>query len=110
MRYARLAVLLASALVLLLGAGNGDAALQTSAGLGEMPSLPLPQNYTTNTQTGQAIVPGSADIGNHCDDCTSPLTFPFPVSIYGTQYTSAVASSNGNIQFMTSKLFVPLRP
>jgi len=44
-------------------------------------------------------VPGTTDIGNHCDDCTTPITFPFPVSLYGTTFTSANVSSNGNLQF-----------
>ena len=55
--------------------------------------------YTTATTTGNAIVSGSTDIGNHCDDCTTPLTLPFPVTLYGTTFTSAQASSNGNLQF-----------
>ncbi|HUS16903.1 MAG TPA: S-layer homology domain-containing protein [Chloroflexia bacterium] len=39
------------------------------------------------------------DLGNHCDDCFSPLTLPFPVQFYGESYGKAVVSSNGNIQF-----------
>src|SRR6476619_7157987 len=58
--------------------------------------------YTTNTQTGQSIVPGTTDTGNHCDDCTTEITLPFPVSIYGNSYTSAFVSSNGSLQFLTS--------
>jgi hypothetical protein len=58
-------------------------------------------SYTTNTQTGQAIFPGTQDIGNHCDDCTTSIALPFPVSIYGSQYTSVSVSSNGNLQFST---------
>ena len=57
--------------------------------------------YTTNTQTGQSIIPGTTDIGNHCDDCTTPVTFPFPVPIYAQPFTSAYVSSNGNMQFNT---------
>ena len=58
--------------------------------------------YTTNTQTGQSIVPGTTDTGNHCDDCTTEINIPFPVSIYGSTYTSAFVSSNGSLQFLTS--------
>ena len=58
--------------------------------------------YTTNTQTGQSITPGTTDTGNHCDDCTTEITLPFPVSIYGGSYTSAFVSSNGSLQFLTS--------
>jgi hypothetical protein len=55
-------------------------------------------NYNTTTST-DTIVPGDTDIGNHCDDCTTNITFPFPVSLYGTSFTSANVGSNGNIQF-----------
>ena len=55
-----------------------------------------------STNTGQSIVPGTVDTGNHCDDCTTPITLPFPVYIYGTPYTSANVDSNGTIQFTTS--------
>ena len=58
-------------------------------------------SYTTNTQTGQSIVPGTVDTGNHCDDCTTLVTFPFPVPVYATPFTSAYVSSNGNMQFNT---------
>ena len=37
----------------------------------------------------------------HCDDCTTPITLPFPVTLYGQSYSAARASSNGNIQFGT---------
>ena len=36
---------------------------------------------------------------HNCDDCTSPVTLPFPVNIYGTIFNSAVAESNGTLQF-----------
>jgi Ca2+-binding RTX toxin-like protein len=39
------------------------------------------------------------DVGNHCDDCTTLISFPFPVDFYGQTYTSARVSSNGNVQF-----------
>src|SRR5690349_21197629 len=58
--------------------------------------------YTTTTQTGQSIIPGTSDTGNHCDDCTTQITLPFPVSIYEASYTSAYVSSNGSLQFETS--------
>jgi hypothetical protein len=55
-------------------------------------------NYTTTTSTG-TIIPGDTDTMNHCDDCTSPITFPFPVSLYGTSFTTARVASNGSLQF-----------
>ena len=51
-------------------------------------------NYVTTTQAGQSIIPGTTDVGNHCDDCSTPVVFPFPVSIYGSTYTSAYVTSN----------------
>ena len=63
-----------------------------------LPTAPCP-NYTISTQTGQTIVPGTVDTGNHCDDCTTPITFPFPVHVYGRSYTAGVVESNGTIQF-----------
>src|SRR5439155_2945237 len=55
--------------------------------------------YNTSTTTGNTITPGVTDLGVHCDDCTGPVTFPFPVSFYGTPFNSGVVSSNGNLQF-----------
>ena len=42
-----------------------------------------PSCYGITSATGQPIIPGTADIGNHCDDCTTPITLPFPVTLYG---------------------------
>lgn len=57
-------------------------------------------NYLTATAAG-AIVPGTVDSTNHCDDCTSILTLPFPVRIYEQgPFLSVTLSSNGNIQFV----------
>jgi hypothetical protein len=44
-------------------------------------------------------VAGTTDIGNHCDDCTTNITFPFPVNLYGSTFTSGDVGSNGNLQF-----------
>jgi hypothetical protein len=49
-----------------------------------------------------AIVPGTTDIGNHCGNCTTAITMPFPVTVFGTTYTTANVSSNGNIQLVTN--------
>src|ERR1043166_8283324 len=54
------------------------------------------------TQSTGTIVPGTTDSGNHADDGTTPLTLPFPVTFYGTTYTQALISSNGNLQFGTA--------
>ena len=64
-------------------------------------AVPRGVGYTVNTQTGQSIIPGTTDTGNHCDDCTTLVTFPFPVPVYETPFTSAYVSSNGDMQFNT---------
>lgn len=56
--------------------------------------------YTTAVSTG-AIVPGTTDTGNHCDDCTTLVPLPFTVLLYGQIPTGvASVSSNGNLQFV----------
>ena len=52
--------------------------------------------YNTSTGTG-TITPGDTDTGNHCDDCATAITFPFPVSVYGQTFNSANVSSNGSL-------------
>ncbi|MFN7020145.1 MAG: hypothetical protein ACK4WH_02300 [Phycisphaerales bacterium] len=58
-------------------------------------------DYTVATGPATFIA-GDTDIGNHCDDCVTSVTFPFPVSLYGVSYFSANASSNGNLQFVSA--------
>ena len=71
-------------------------------------------NYVTTTQTGQSIVPGTTDVGNHCDDCATLVDFPFPVTVYGSSYTSGYVTDNGSLQLLTSnggalrRRFMPL--
>ena len=48
------------------------------------------------------MISGTTDIGNHCDDCTTNIALPFAFSFYGTSFTSANVSSNGNVQFTSS--------
>jgi len=58
--------------------------------------------FNMTQATGVAIDPGTTDIGNHCDDCTTLVALPFPVTLYGTAYTSLRVSSNGTMQFTTN--------
>jgi hypothetical protein len=62
---------------------------------------PLP-NYVVATSSGASIVPGTTDIGNHCDDCTTEITLPFPVKFYDEVFTTADVSSNGLLEFTPS--------
>ena len=48
------------------------------------------------------IVPGATDTGNHCDDCVTAITLPFPFTFYGQSFSSANVSANGNLQFASS--------
>ena len=55
-------------------------------------------SYSAATATG-TIIPATNDTGNSCDDCTTDVAFPFPVTFYGTTYMAGKVSSNGNLQF-----------
>ncbi len=58
------------------------------------------ETYTSSRSQYTGSAPyGVTDIGNHCDDCVTPITFPFPITFYGETYTSGNVSSNGNLQF-----------
>jgi len=54
--------------------------------------------YITSSGAG-SIVSGVIDIGNHCDNCLTQITFPFPVTFYNSTFNQAYVSSNGNLQF-----------
>jgi hypothetical protein len=54
----------------------------------------------TITQLTGTIVPGTVDTGNHCDDCTTPITLPFSYTLYDQTYTAANVDSNGTFQFV----------
>src|SRR4051812_9691281 len=55
--------------------------------------------YITIPGTG-TITAGTADTGNHCDDCATAITFPFPVSVYGQTFNSANVASNGSVDLI----------
>jgi hypothetical protein len=62
-------------------------------------ATPCQTGYTTATSTG-TITAGGTDVGNHCDDCTTDITLPFPVSVYGNPPVTDVAvGSDGDIHF-----------
>src|SRR5206468_2022535 len=54
------------------------------------PSAPLSCNndYVMTTSTGNAIVPGTNDIGNHCDDCNTTIALPFAFTLYNGSFSS----------------------
>ena len=79
----------------IVGTSTGGGATSTPTAT---PTCVVGSSYTTATATA-TILAGTTDIGVHCDDCTGVVTFPFPVNFYGQTYTTANASSNGNLQF-----------
>jgi hypothetical protein len=66
-----------------------------------LPTVTACSNYTYTTGTG-GIEPGTVDIGNHCDDCATYITLPFPIKLYDQTFNNATIASNGNIQFVTT--------
>jgi hypothetical protein len=50
---------------------------------------------------GSTFVPGDTDIGNHCDNCGTAITLPFPVTLYDQTFTTATVGSNGYLAFGT---------
>jgi hypothetical protein len=58
-----------------------------------------PSQYTITDGT-DTIVPGDTDVGNHCDDCNTPVTIPFPFQLYDQTYSSVNVSSNGRLDFV----------
>ncbi len=61
--------------------------------------------YVTSSGTG-TIVSGIIDTGNHCDNCLTQITFPFPVQFYNSTFTQAYVSSNGNLQFVGNEPYL----
>jgi hypothetical protein len=62
--------------------------------------------YTTSTSTG-TLTAGGADTGNHCDDCATAISLPFPVTVYGTQVSVASVGSNGTVQLTNTPSIKP---
>jgi hypothetical protein len=59
---------------------------------------PASTGYTISSSTGR-ITAGGTDIGSHCDDCVTPITLPFPVTLYDQTFTTAAVSANGTVLF-----------
>jgi hypothetical protein len=98
--------------------GQGGAASPTPTGTpSPSPTPTCTVTYTTSIGTG-TITPGGTDIGNHCDDCTTDITLPFPVTVYNAPPISvASVGSDGDLHFTGpyNKLFwwmgcVPVDP
>ena len=59
-----------------------------------------PPNQYSITNGTDAIVAGITDTGNHCDDCDTLISLPFPFMLYGTTYSNVNVNSNGRLDFM----------
>ncbi|HST03873.1 MAG TPA: S-layer homology domain-containing protein [Chloroflexia bacterium] len=75
---------------LVLAGGGGGTATPTAC--------PTGYNYAVGSGT---IVPGTTDTGNHCDDCSTSVTLPFPFTLYDQSFTSVNVGSNGWMAFGT---------
>jgi hypothetical protein len=83
----------------LSGNGAGRATASSVVPSGGTPNVCNSVPYAITQSTG-AVVPGTVDTGNHCDDCTTLITLPFPFRLYDQTFTQARVSSNGNLQFV----------
>src|ERR1700756_4585502 len=72
----------------------------TATPTGTPTPTPSPCGQFTVTSGTHPIVPGDTDIGNHCDDCDTAITLPFPVMLLGQTFTSVNVSSNGRLDFV----------
>jgi hypothetical protein len=77
--------------------GNPNAAFNGSYTVEGCP----PSQYTVTSGT-DTIVPGTTDIGSHCDDCDTPVTLPFAFTLYDQTFTSVNVSSNGRLDFVVA--------
>jgi hypothetical protein len=60
--------------------------------------------YTVATATATFIAGVNNNIGNACDDCSTNVDLPFPVSFYGSPVNQARLGSNGMVQFNSSNV------
>jgi len=59
-----------------------------------------PPNQYSITNGTDAIVAGITDTGNHCDDCDTLISLPFPFMLYGNTYNNVNVNSNGRLDFV----------
>jgi hypothetical protein len=72
-----------------------------------VPPAPTPgpcalTDYVITASSGAQIVPGTEDIGNHCnlDGCTTGINLPFPFTLYDRTFTSAYVDTAGTLGFL----------
>ena len=76
--------------------GNPGAAFSGSY---TVEGCPAPQYVIA--QGTDAIVSGTTDSGNHCDDCDTLVTLPFSFQLYDQTFSSVNVNSNGRLDFVT---------
>jgi len=59
-------------------------------------------SYQVQVSTGQAIVAGSTNSGNHGDDLTTPLALPFYFPFYDQEFSFITVGSNGTSGFVSN--------
>ncbi len=60
-------------------------------------------SYVITRDTSPAVgIQSRTDTGNHCDDCVTTITLPFPVQLYDQEFDSAIVGSNGTLSFTNS--------
>ncbi|HET9493032.1 MAG TPA: S-layer homology domain-containing protein [Chloroflexia bacterium] len=70
----------------------------TATRTGTATATSTPNSYVVIPGTA-TVVPGTIDIGNHCDNCTSDLILPFSVTLYDRAFSRARVGSNGTLGF-----------
>lgn len=58
---------------------------------------PPPAPLYTFSQGTTSYIAGVTNVGNSGDDVESTINFPFPVTLYGQQYTTGFVGSNGSL-------------
>jgi uncharacterized delta-60 repeat protein len=61
-----------------------------------------PGQYRVVTSSGRPLVPGTKRFRLRCRYCTTPITLPWAVRVYGRSFRRAYVSPVGNLQFDTS--------
>ncbi len=74
----------------------------SGVGVFTAPAASAATTYDISTSSGNNMLAGTSDTGNHCDDCVTAVVSPFPLRVYGQQYSQFSVSSNGNMQFTTA--------
>ncbi len=64
-------------------------------------------NYVIAQSSGAQIVPGTTDVGNHCNlsGCVTGINMPFPFTLYDRTFTSAYVGSAGTLGFLGNQAY-----